>query len=80
VLTKINTILLYSLYLKPVFELYLKTMKSNFFYNPSLFAICTKYNKQMGGNRNTRGGRELSSAHPYGGGARPGMVTGISYK
>jgi hypothetical protein len=51
-----------------------------FFYNPSLFAICTKYNKQMGGNRNKRGGRELSSAHPYGGGAKPGMVTGISYK
>jgi hypothetical protein len=34
----------------------------------------------MGGNRNKRGGRELSSAHPYGGGARPGMVTGIYYK
>jgi hypothetical protein len=34
----------------------------------------------MGGNRNKRGGRELSSAHPYGGGARPGIVTGISYK
>jgi hypothetical protein len=43
-----------------------------FFYNPNLFAICTKYNKQMGGNRNKRGGRELSSTHPYGGGARPG--------
>jgi hypothetical protein len=51
-----------------------------FFYNPSLFAICTKYNGQMGGNRNKRGGRELSSAHPYGGGARPGVVTGRSYK
>jgi hypothetical protein len=42
-----------------------------FFYNPSLFAICTKYNKQMRGNRNKRGGRELSSVHRYGGGARP---------
>jgi hypothetical protein len=51
-----------------------------FLYNPSLFAICTKYNKQMGGNRNKRGGRELSSAHPYVGGARPGMGTGRSYK
>jgi hypothetical protein len=49
-------------------------------YNRSLFAICTKYNEQMGGNRNKRGGRELSSARPYGGGARPGMVTGKSYK
>jgi hypothetical protein len=49
-----------------------------FFYNPSIFAICTKYNEQMGGNRNKRGGRELSSAHPYVGGARPGMVTGRS--
>jgi hypothetical protein len=51
-----------------------------FFYNPSLFAICSKYNEQMEGNRNKRGGRKLSSAHPYGGGARPGMVTGKSYK
>jgi hypothetical protein len=51
-----------------------------FFNNPSLFAICTKYNKQMRGNRNKRGGRELSSAHPYVGGARPGMVTERSYK
>jgi hypothetical protein len=34
----------------------------------------------MGGNRNKRGGRELGSAHPYVGGARPGMVTGRSYK
>jgi hypothetical protein len=34
----------------------------------------------MGGNRNKRGGRELSSAHPYVGGARPEMVTGRSYK
>jgi hypothetical protein len=51
-----------------------------FFNNPSLFAICTKYNEQMGGNINKRGGRELSSAHPYVGGARPGMVTGRSYK
>jgi hypothetical protein len=34
----------------------------------------------MGENRNKREGRELSSAHPYGGGARPGMVTGKSYK
>jgi hypothetical protein len=34
----------------------------------------------MGGNRNKRGGRELSSAHPSGGGARPGMGTGRSYK
>jgi hypothetical protein len=34
----------------------------------------------MGGNRNKRGGRELSSVHPYVGGARPGMVMGISYK
>jgi hypothetical protein len=34
----------------------------------------------MGGNRNKRGGREFSSAHPYGGGARPGMGTGRSYK
>jgi hypothetical protein len=47
-----------------------------FLYNPSLFSICTKYNKQMGGNRNKRGGGELSSAHPYVGGARPGMVSG----
>jgi hypothetical protein len=48
-----------------------------FVYNPSLFANCTKYNEQVGGNRNKRGGRELSSAHPYGGGARPGMGTHI---
>jgi hypothetical protein len=34
----------------------------------------------MGGNRNKRGERELSSADPYVGGARPGMVTGRSYK
>jgi hypothetical protein len=34
----------------------------NIFYNPNLFAICTKYNKQMGGNRNKQRGRELSSA------------------
>jgi hypothetical protein len=34
----------------------------------------------MGGNRKKRGGRELSSAHPYGGGARPGMVTEKCYK
>jgi hypothetical protein len=34
----------------------------------------------MGGNRNKRGGRELSSAHPYVGGAGPGMDTGRSYK
>jgi hypothetical protein len=34
----------------------------------------------MRGNKNKRGGRELSSAHPYGGGARPRMVTGRSYK
>jgi hypothetical protein len=53
---------------------YVQSLKwSNFFYNPSLFAICTKYNKQMGGNGNKRGGRELSSAHPYVVGARPGM-------
>jgi hypothetical protein len=31
----------------------------------------------MEGNRNKRGGRELSSAHPYGG---AGMVSGRSYK
>jgi hypothetical protein len=49
----------------------------HFFYNPSLFAICTKYNKQIEGNRNKRGGRELSSAHPYGGDARPGTVTSL---
>jgi hypothetical protein len=29
----------------------------------------------MGGNRNRRGGRELSSAHPYG-----GMGTGRPYR
>jgi hypothetical protein len=51
-----------------------------FFNNPSLFAICTKYNEQMGGNRNKRGGRELSSAHLYVGGASAGMVSGRSYK
>jgi hypothetical protein len=34
----------------------------------------------MGGNINKRGRRELSSAHPYGGGARPGMGTGRPYK
>jgi hypothetical protein len=34
----------------------------------------------MGGNRNKRGGRELSSAHPYAGVAGPGMDTGRSYK
>jgi hypothetical protein len=55
-------------------------MINKFFFNPSLFAICTKYNEQMEGNRNKRGGRELSSAHPYGEGARPGMGTGKSYK
>jgi hypothetical protein len=57
---------------------WLVALHNIFFYNPSLFAICTKYNKQMGRDRNKRGGRELSSAHPYGGGARPGMVTGKS--
>jgi hypothetical protein len=57
-----------------------KSKPKDFFYSPSLFAICTKYNKQMGRNRNKRGGRVLSSAHPYVGGARPGMVTRRSYK
>jgi hypothetical protein len=37
--------------------------RESFFCNPSLFAICIKYNKQMEGNRNKLGGRELSSAH-----------------
>jgi hypothetical protein len=47
-----------------------------FFRTPVLFAIYTKYNEQMGGYKNGRGGRELSSAHPYGGDSRPGVLMG----